>query len=94
MEAFNIHLANKDNLALTILFADEQYKIIYDGGIIGALTFEGNQHHFIPQEDVEPGQLPLYDYKKTNESITTQAFIPTEKEIKEIAEEVKKVVRD
>ena len=85
MKAFNIHLSSKNDLALTILFADEQYKIIYDGGIIGALSFQGNTHQFIKAEDVVPGQLPLYDYKKTNENTPIEPLELRQNEIEEIA---------
>lgn len=89
MKAFNIHLASKNSLALTIPFADNQYKIIYDGGIIGGLKLDKADYKFIPQEEVIPGQLPLYDYKKTNENIDNEPLVLNDSEIKEIVEQIK-----
>lgn len=88
MDAFNIHLSTRNELTLTIQLADGQYKIIYDGGIIGAITLHDNNHQFIPAEDVAPGQLPLYDYKKTNENITREPLVLKKYEIEEIAAQI------
>jgi hypothetical protein len=89
MKAFNIHLASKNGLALTIAFADQQYKIIYDGGIIGALTLTGDNYTPVAEEDIIAGQLPLYDYKKTNEATDTEPLKLGKSEYEEIAEQIK-----
>lgn len=88
MKAFNIHVPSENNLTLTILFADKQFKIIYEGGIIGGLKFSTDGYHLIPAEEVIPGQLPLYDYKKTNENLDTKPFIFNDQNLKEIAEQI------
>jgi len=89
MKAFNIHLPSENNLTLTILFADKQFKIIYEGGIIGALKFKANSHQFIPAEEVVAGQLPLYDYKKTYENLDTEPFDLNETRLEEIAAQIR-----
>lgn len=73
MEAFNIkiNVAAKE-ITLTILPQDDEYKIIYFGGIIGALKQGKNHFDFVKPENVVPGTLPLYKYKQT-ESAAAEA---------------------
>ena len=89
MKAFNIHVPSENNLTLTILFADKQFKIIYEGGIIGALRIAANDYQFIPAEKVVPGQLPLYDYKQTNENLDNEPFILNDQNLNEIVEQIR-----
>lgn len=89
MKAFNIHVPSENNLTLTILFADKQFKIIYEGGIIGALKIKASGYEFISAEEVVPGQLPLYDYKQTNENLNGDPFILNDQNLNEIAEQIR-----
>jgi len=59
MEAFNIkiNVAAKET-TLTILPQDDEYKIIYYGGIIGALKQQNSHFTFVKPEDAVPGTLP------------------------------------
>ena len=66
MEPFNIkvNIATKE-ITLTILpIAANVYKLIYNGGIIGGIDLSAKRHKFVEPETLEPGGLPLYDYKK------------------------------
>ncbi len=91
MKTFNIHLKSRDGLTLTIVLADQQYKIIYDGGIIGALTFKDNTHQFVQADEVVPGQLPLFEYKKTNDSKGSEPLSLRQRDIDEIADQIRQV---
>ena len=66
MEAFNIKInANEKELTLTILPIEANaYKIIYNGGILGGINITETDYQFIEPEDLEPGDLPLYEYKQ------------------------------
>ncbi|MCZ4243550.1 hypothetical protein O0955_05975 [Pedobacter sp. HCMS5-2] len=42
---------------------EDYYKIIYFGGIIGAIRNLGNDWELVPEEDILPGDLPPFDYQ-------------------------------
>jgi len=64
MEPFNIRIPNNDEeVTLTILPEQDYFKIIYFGGILGAIKeFEG-AWELLPEEEIAAGDLPFYDYK-------------------------------
>jgi hypothetical protein len=62
-EPFNIKIGYGENeVTLTILPVEENYyKVIYFGGVMGAVCFNGEDWDLIEKEDVEAGDLPLYE---------------------------------
>ncbi len=65
MEPFNIRITHYGKeITLTINPENDYFKIIYYGGIVGAIKKVGEQWELLKEEDIEPGGLPLYDYKK------------------------------
>lgn len=71
MEAFNIKINIKGKeTTLTILPEKNEYKIIYFGGIIGALQPKADDFDFIKPGDVSPGSLPIYKYKQAESTAT------------------------
>jgi hypothetical protein len=66
VKPFNIHiLNNEESLTLTILPENNYFKIIYLGGIVDALKKLESDWELMPQEEIEAGSLPFYDYKKS-----------------------------
>lgn len=59
---FNIKITYGSNeVAVTILPTDEgYYKVVYYGGIIGAVCFDGKDWDLVPSEKIIAGDLPLY----------------------------------
>lgn len=65
--AFNIRFGYGQNeVTLTILPKEDHYKVIYFGGILGAVACLDGDWYLLGSEDIEPGDLPLYtpDLKK------------------------------
>lgn len=66
MKPFNVNISIKQNeVVLTILpIADNEYKVIYYGGILGAIRYEISLKEWqkIPDEDVVISDLPPYQY--------------------------------
>lgn len=66
MEVFNIKIGyGKNELTLTILPTKEgYYKVIYYGGILGAVRLDNHNETWekVPDEEIEPGDLPLYQH--------------------------------
>jgi hypothetical protein len=66
MEPFNIRIktGSKDT-TLTILPLDNEtdYKVIYNGAIIGAVSKSAESWSVLPDDQVEAGDLPLYKTK-------------------------------
>ncbi|MEJ5995821.1 hypothetical protein WG904_15430 [Pedobacter sp. Du54] len=64
MQPFNIHIQNnEEEITLTIIPEKNYYKIVFYGGIIGAIeAFEGGWK-LLEEEEIEAGDLPFYDYK-------------------------------
>jgi len=64
MEVFNIKIGfGEKEQTLTILPSDGgQYKVIYYGGIIGAVRREDDHDGWekVPDEELEAGDLPFY----------------------------------
>ncbi|WP_131539336.1 hypothetical protein [Pedobacter nototheniae] len=87
MNPFNIHIIHKQhNLTLTILPEDDYYKIIYFGGIIGAIRNRGTEWELVPEDEIEPGDLPPFDYQH-NEQNRPELHLNT-LEINQIAGEI------
>ncbi|RYG05195.1 MAG: sugar phosphate isomerase/epimerase [Chitinophagaceae bacterium] len=59
-----------------------------EGRIIGSHLKDIKTFDDLKAEDVVPGQLPLYDYKKTNENIATETLKLRPNEIEEIATQI------
>jgi len=66
MEPFNIRIEPEgQEVTLTILPTDDgYYKVIYYGGILGAVTKKELQNDWrkVPDEEVIAGELPLYHH--------------------------------
>ena len=62
MEPFNIKIKYHSNeITLTILPAENNiFKIIYFGGILGAVQLDHEEWYFRPIEEIEAGSLPYY----------------------------------
>ncbi|WP_442588029.1 hypothetical protein ACSBL2_18455 [Pedobacter sp. AW31-3R] len=69
MKAFNIKIGYGDNeVTLTILPTEEgYYKVIYYGGILGAVRQDKQLENWeqVPDEEVIAGDLPLYKHDLT-----------------------------
>lgn len=69
MEVFNIKIGyGKNELTLTILPTQQgYYKVIYYGGILGAVRLENDNETWekVPEEEIEPGDLPFYQHDLT-----------------------------
>lgn len=64
MQPFNIHIENNDEkVTLTILPEKNYYKIVYFGGIIGAIKSVESGWELLAEEEIEAGGLPFYDFK-------------------------------
>lgn len=65
MKPFNINInVQQQSVAVTILpIADNEYKVIYYGGILGAIRYEVSLKEWqkIPDEDVVTSDLPPYE---------------------------------
>lgn len=64
MKPFNIQIQhNNEEVTLTILPEHDYYKIVYFGGIIGAIKELNGQWELLAEEEIDAGSLPFYDYK-------------------------------
>lgn len=68
---FNIKVGYGENeVTLTILPVRENYyKVIYFGGVMGAVCFNGEDWDSIEKEDIEAGDLPLYEPELNGERL-------------------------
>jgi len=63
MEVFNIKIGfGQNEVTLTILPTEKYYKVIYYGGILGAVRLEEDNETWekVPDEEIEAGDLPSY----------------------------------
>lgn len=92
MDPFNIkvNLSEKES-TLTILPTANCYKVIYFGAILGAIKKENNYWNLLPEDEIEAGELPLFDYQKSY-AIDEPKPVLTKKLINEIAEQIEKRV--
>lgn len=88
MEPFNIKIwLTEQPITLTVLPTSDYYKIIYFGGILGAITFKNKQWKLVPPEEVEAGDLPPY-HNNTDE--IRKEIVLNEQNIQKIGEEIEK----
>jgi hypothetical protein len=65
MEIFNIKIGfGRNEVTLTIVPAGNYYKVIYYGGILGAVRPEDDNETWekVPDEEIEAGGLPFYKH--------------------------------
>jgi hypothetical protein len=62
MSPFNIKIVYGSNeVTLTVLPTEnDYYKIIYFGGILGAVCYDGQDWDLISKEHIDAGDLPFY----------------------------------
>lgn len=91
MEPFNIRIQNNDQeVTLTVLPENNYFKLIYFGGIIGAIREFEDGWELLPEEEIEPGALPFYDYKNgIDEQPKLKLSLP---KINQIAAEIENVI--
>jgi hypothetical protein len=89
MEVFNIKIGYGENeVTLTILPTEEgYYKVIYFGGILGAIQQEYGTDNWekVPDEDVIAGDLPLYQHDLKDERLD---IVLDEVTVQRIGEEI------
>ncbi len=95
MEPFNIKVGfGEHEVTLTILPAKEgYYLILYFGGIIGAvkLDVDGEFWEQVPDGEIVPGDLPLYEPDLNAERLN---FVLCEHTVDSIGEEIMSALRD
>ncbi len=89
MEAFNIRIGYGENeVTLTILpTSDGYYKVIYYGGILGAVRQEDDMESWeeVPDDEIIAGDLPLYKHDLTADRLDV---VLDEITVKRIGEEI------
>lgn len=89
MEAFNIRIGYGENeVTLTILpTSDGYYKVIYYGGILGAVRLEDDMESWekVPDDEIIAGDLPLYKHDLTADRLDV---VLDEITVKRIGEEI------
>lgn len=92
MEPFNIriHHQNQD-ITLTILPENDYYKIIYFGAIVGAIRQLKYDWELVPEEEIEPGNLPPYDHKQGYDTDSPKLELHLY-EINQIAGEIENII--
>jgi hypothetical protein len=71
MEPFNIRInSGSKPTTLTILPIEEtaDYKVIYNGAVLGGVRRSGSEWTAIPDEEITAGDLPLYAAKYGEDS--------------------------
>lgn len=74
MEPYNIKISyGTKEVTLTILPTDEgYYKVIYFGGILGGVYFDGKDWDLVEQDKITAGDLPLYEPGRIGERIEVE----------------------
>lgn len=89
MEVFNIKIGfGANEITLTILPAEEgYYKVIYYGGILGAVRLDKDHSTWekVPDEELEAGDLPVYKHDLTADRLD---IVLDEHTIQRIGEEI------
>lgn len=87
MEPFNIKIGyGKNEVTLTILPTEHgYYKVIYFGGILGAVHHHPEGWQLVPPEEVIAGDLPLYESDLSHERIEV---VLNEHTVEKIGEEI------
>lgn len=95
MKPFNIKVGfGEHEVTLTILPSDQgHYIVIYFGGIIGAVKQDqdGELWEQVPDEDIVPGNLPLYEPDLSAERLD---FVLCEHTVNHIGEEIIAKLKD
>ncbi|MDQ0638677.1 hypothetical protein QF042_002242 [Pedobacter sp. W3I1] len=69
MTAFNIEIDHNDQaITLTIVPKDDYFKIVYLGGILGAIRKQESDWILLKAEEIELEELAPFDYKLTENS--------------------------
>ncbi|HEY0176380.1 MAG TPA: hypothetical protein VGC08_08375 [Pedobacter sp.] len=89
MEIFNIKIGFGENeLTLTVMPTKEGwYKIIYFGGVLGAIRLDTDNETWekVPDEELEAGDLPLYIHDLTADRLD---IVLDELTVRRIGEEI------
>ncbi len=95
MEPFNIKIGFGENeVTLTILPAEEgYYKVIYYGGILGAIRYENDTDgwEIVPEDEYTAGDLPLYEYTLNSDRLN---FVLDENTVDHIGDEISNALHD
>lgn len=95
MKPFNISIGfGEKEVTLTILpVADGYYKVLYYGGIVGALRLdaEGDGWEEVPATEFDAGELPWYHPDLSHDQLD---FVLCEHTIKQIGEEINFALKD
>lgn len=94
MEPFNIKIGYGANeVTLTILPAADEgcYKVIYFGGIVGAIRTGVDCWELIPEEELIAGELPFYKHDLNSGRINV---VLNESTVDEIGEEIDLLLRN
>jgi hypothetical protein len=66
MTPFNIEINHNDQaITLTIIPKDDYFKIVYLGGILGAIRKKQSDWFLLKAEEIEPDELAPFDYTLT-----------------------------
>ena len=89
MEVFNIKIGfGANEITLTILPTEEgYYKVIYYGGILGAIRLDKDHHIWekVADDDLEAGDLPVYKHDLTADRLD---IVLDEHTVQRIGEEI------
>lgn len=88
MRVFNIKIGfGANEVTLTILPAGTYYKVIYYGGLLGAVRLENDNETWekVPDEEVEYGDLPLYKHDLSADRLDV---VLDERTLHQIGEEI------
>lgn len=87
MEPFNIKIRYGQNeVTLTILpTAHGYYKVIYFGGILGAVHQHSEGWQLVPEDELIAGDLPMYTSDLSNDHVE---IILNEHTVEKIGEEI------
>jgi hypothetical protein len=89
MDVFNIKIGfGQNELTLTVLPNEEGiFKIIYYGGVLGAIRLEADNETWekVPDDELEAGDLPFYRHNLTTDRLDIVLDQPT---VERIGEEI------
>jgi len=88
MEPFNIKVGfGEREVTLTIMPHEAYYKVIYYGGILGAVRFENDTDlwEIVPADEVEAGDLPMYQDDLSGDRLK---IVLDDETVDEIGEEI------
>ncbi|TDO24095.1 hypothetical protein [Pedobacter duraquae] len=93
MDPFNIKTGfGEHEVTLTILpHENGYYKVIYFGGVLGAVRYENDTDlwEVVPPEEVEAGDLPLYQDDLSGDRLK---IVLDEETVDEIGEEIEQMI--